>query len=62
MNIYSCKLMLDYQPSESNLEIVTACISWNQTLEKSKRGSGKLAEVEVYTVPGMQAHFRLAID
>ena len=61
MNIYSCKLMLDYQPSESNLEIVTACIR-NQTLEKSKRGSGKLAGVEVYTVPGMQAHFRLAID
>ena len=25
-------------------------------------GSGKLAGVEVYTAPGMQAHFQLAID
>ena len=27
-----------------------------------KGGSGKLAGVEVYTAPGMQAHFRLAFD
>ena len=25
-------------------------------------GSGKLAGMEVYTVPGMQAHFQLAFD
>ena len=27
-----------------------------------KGGSGKSAGVEVYTAPGMQAHFRLAFD
>ena len=27
-----------------------------------KGGSGKLAGVEVYTAPAMQAHFQLAID
>ena len=27
-----------------------------------KGGSGKWAGVEVYTEPGMQAHFRLAFD
>ena len=36
--------------------------SRNQTLEKPKGGSGKLTGVEVYTVPGMQAHFRLIFD
>ena len=27
-----------------------------------KGGSGKLAGVEVYTAPGMKAHFQLAFD
>ena len=37
--------------------------SLNQTLKTNRKGgSGKLAGVEVYTVPGMQAHFQLAID
>lgn len=31
--------------------------------EKNRKGgSGKWNEVEVYTAPGMQAHFRLALD
>ena len=30
--------------------------------KNQKRGSGKLAGVEVYTVPGMQAFFQLAFD
>ena len=31
-------------------------------LKNRKGGSGKSAGVEVYTAPGMQAHFRLAFD
>ena len=35
----------------------------NQTLKTNQKGgSGKLAGVEVYTAPGMQAHFQLAIE
>ena len=31
-------------------------------LKNRKGGSGKLAGVEEYTAPGMQAHFQLAFD
>ena len=30
--------------------------------KNQKGGSGKSAGVEVYTAPGMKAHFRLAFD
>ena len=30
--------------------------------KNQKGGSGKLAGVEVYTAPGMKAHFQLAFD
>ena len=48
----------DQKPSQQSWQVVL----FLGPLEKRKRGSGKWARMEVYTVPGMQAHLWLAFD